>query len=280
MRQIFAIFTRSGGVLVFLILEVICLSMVVSFNKNQKEIYHNSKSIMSDSMTHGWREITQYWNLSAVNDSLSGVIAELKQQQDEAKFLKTINQDSSKYRTEDFEQRYTYTSAKVVSNTINLPNNFLTVDRGIVDGIDNRMGVFDSRGIVGIVIRSNNRYSQVMSILHRDSKISAKISRLNAFGTMVWTSIGNPRLMELRYIPKHLNPKIDDIIQTSGASSYFPGGLPIGKVKEIQEDPQCGNFHLITVELFNDLSTTQYVYIVNNLFRDEFKEIEEGKEDE
>jgi len=98
---------------------------------------------MSDSMTHGWREITQYWNLSAVNDSLSGVIAELKQQQDEAKFLKTINQDSSKYRTEDFEQRYTYTSAKVVSNTINLPNNFLTVDRGIVDGIDNRMGVFD-----------------------------------------------------------------------------------------------------------------------------------------
>ena len=280
MRQIFAIFTRSGGVLVFLILEVICLSMVVSFNKNQKEIYHNSKSIMSDSMNHGWREITQYWNLSAVNDSLSGVIAELKQQQDEAKFLKTINQDSSKYRTEDFEQRYTYTSAKVVSNTINLPNNFLTVDRGIVDGIDNRMGVFDSRGIVGIVIRSNNRYSQVMSILHRDSKISAKISRLNAFGTMVWTSIGNPRLMELRYIPKHLNPKIDDIIQTSGASSYFPGGLPIGKVKEIQEDPQGGNFHLITVELFNDLSTTQYVYIVNNLFRDEFKEIEEGKEDE
>ena len=65
--------------------------MVVSFNKNQKEIYHNSKSIMSDSMTHGWREITQYWNLSAVNDSLSGVIAELKQQQDEAKFLKTKN---------------------------------------------------------------------------------------------------------------------------------------------------------------------------------------------
>jgi rod shape-determining protein MreC len=280
MRQLIAIFTRSGGILVFLILEVICLSLVVNFNKDQREIYHNSRSIMSDSMTHGWSEITQYWNLSAVNDSLSGVIAELKQQKDEAKFLKTIQQDSAKYTTEDFEQQYTYTSAKVISNTINLPNNFLTLDRGIRDGINTRMGVFDNQGIVGIVINSNTRYSKVMSILHRDSKISAKIARLNALGTLVWTSIGNPRIMELKYIPKHLNPKVDDIVQTSGASSYFPGGLPIGKIKEIEEDPQGGNFHSVKVELFNDLSTTRYVYIVNNLFKGEFKEIEEGKEDE
>ena len=196
MRQLIAIFTRSGGILVFLILEIICLSLVVTFNKDQREIYHNSKSIMSDSMTHGWSEITQYWNLSAVNDSLSGVIAELKQQKDEAKFLKTIQQDSAKYTTEDFEQQYTYTSAKVISNTINLPNNFLTLDRGIRDGINTRMGVFDNQGIVGIVINSNTRYSKVMSILHRDSKISAKIARLNALETLVWTSIGNPRIIE------------------------------------------------------------------------------------
>ncbi len=280
MRQIIAIFTRGGGVLVFLILEVICLSLVVTFNKDQREIYHNSRSIMSDSMTHGWGEITQYWNLSAVNDSLAGVIAELKQQQDEAKFLKTIKQDSAKYTTEDYEQQYTYTSAKVISNTINLPNNFLTLNRGVKDGINTRMGVFDNKGIVGIVVSSNNRYSRVMSVLHRDSKISAKVARLNAFGTLVWTSIGNPKLMELKYIPKHLDPKVNDIIQTSGASSYFPGGLPIGKIIKIEEDPQGGNFHSITVELFNDLSNTRYVYIVNNLFKDEFKEIEEGKEDE
>lgn len=280
MRQIAAIFTRSGGILVFLILEVICLSLVVTFNKDQREIYHNSKSIMSDSMTHGWGEITQYWNLSAVNDSLSGVIAELKQERDEAKFLNTIKQDSAKYSTADFEQQYTYTEAKVISNTINLPNNFLTLNRGIKHGINTRKGVFDARGIIGIVISSNNRYSRVMSILHRDSRISAKIARLNAPGTLVWTSIGNPKLMELKYIPKHLNPKVDDIVQTSGASSYFPGGLPIGKIVEIEEDPQGGNFHSIKVELFNDLSTARHVYIVNNLFKDEFKEIEEGKEDE
>lgn len=235
---------------------------------------------MSDSMTHGWREITQYWNLSEVNDSLSGVNAKLKQERDEAKFLNKIKQDSAKYSTEDFEQQYIYTEAKVVSNTINLPNNYLTLNRGIKHGINTRMGVFDDKGIVGIVINSNNRYSKVMSILHRDSKISAKVSRLNAFGSLIWASTGNPKLMELKYIPKHLNPKIDDIIQTSGASSYFPGELPIGKIVEIEEDPQGGNFHSITVELYNDLSTSRHVYIVNNLFKDEFKEIEEGKKDE
>lgn len=231
-------------------------------------------------MTHGWGEITQYWNLSAVNDSLAGVNAKLKQERDEAKFLNKIKQDSAKYSTEDFEQQYIYTTAKVVSNTINLPNNYLTLNRGIKHGINTRMGVFDNKGIVGIVISSNNRYSKVMSVLHRDSKISAKVSRLNAFGTLVWTSIGNPKLMELKYIPKHLNPKVGDIIQTSGASSYFPGELPIGKIVEIEEDPQGGNFHSIKVELFNDLSTTRHVYIVNNLFKEEFKEIEEGKKDE
>ena len=90
MSRILSVFSQSGGLLVFLILEAICMVLVVNYNKEQREIYKNSKSVISDSISHGWGEITQYWNLASVNDSLAGVIADLRAQQDEAKFQNSI----------------------------------------------------------------------------------------------------------------------------------------------------------------------------------------------
>lgn len=280
MKKVISNFSRSGGLLVFLMLEAICLFLVVNFNQEQREIYRNSKSIFQDRMTHGWGEVTQYWNLTAVNDSLSGVISDLRAEQDEAKFQNSIWRDSLREKRDNFEQQFTYTSAKVVSNTINLPNNFIVLDKGTDHGINTRMGVYDDRGIVGIVVASNKHYSRVMSILHRDTKISAEIKRLKAFGTLVWEKTVNPTMMDLKFIPKHIRPIVGDTIQTSGFSSHFPQGLPIGIVDEIIEDDRGSNFHEIKVRLSNDLSSTRYAYIVNNLFKEEFIEMQEGKKDE
>lgn len=261
-------------------MEAICLGLVVTFNKGQREIYQNSKSILSDNIINGWGNITQYWSLSSVNDSLAGVIADLRAEQDEAKFQNSIWRDSLRERRADFEQQYTYTEAKVVDNTISLPNNYLILNRGKKHGINTRMGVFDDNGIVGIVVGSNNRYSRVMSILHRDTKISAEIKRLKSFGTLVWENTANPTIMDLKYIPKHIHPIVGDTIQTSGFSSHFPEGIMIGTIEEIVDDNQGSNFQTLRVKLSNDISTTRYVYIVNNLFKEELKEIEEGKENE
>jgi len=283
MQRFISTFSRSGGLLVFLVLEAICLVLVVNFNEDQKAIYDNSSSLLSNSITHGFGEITQYYNLSSVNDSLAGVIADLREEQDQAKFEKSIWRDSLQEKRDNMVQQYTYTAAKVVSNTITLPNNYLTLDRGRNDGIDSRMGVFDDRGIVGIVVASNSRYSKVMSILHQDSKISAEIKRLGksgAFGSLVWKNTTNSTMMDLENIPKHFQPEVGDTIQTDGFSTHFPKGRMIGTIAEISDDNQGSSFHTIKVKLSNDLSTTRYVYIVDHLFKEEFTAIQEGKENE
>ena len=280
MNKIISIFTRSGGFLVFLILEAICIGLVVTYNAEQKDIYKNTVNIFSDGITSNFGQITQYYNLSAVNDSLAGVIADLRTEQDNARFYNLVRGDSLKEEMENFTQQYSYVAAKVTSNTISLPNNFLTLNRGLEHGINTRMGVFDDKGIIGIVVGSNSKYSRVMSILHRDSKISAEIKRLGAFGSLVWENTANPTMMELRLVPKHIEPIVGDTIQTNGYSTHFPKGIMIGTIHSIEKNKGGSNFHGITVKLSNDLSTVQYGYIVKNLFKTEQLEIEEGEEDE
>ena len=283
MQRLISTFTRSGGLLVFLILEAVCLVLVVNFNDDQKAIYDNSSTLLADGITDGFGEITQYYNLSSVNDSLAGVIADLIEEQDEAKFINSIWRDSLQEKRDNMIQQFTYTAAKVVSNTINLPNNFLILNRGRNHDIDSRMGVFDDRGIVGIVVGASDHYSKVMSILHTDSKISAEIKdkgKSGAIGTLVWKNSTNSTLIDLEYIPSHITPSVGDTVQTNGFSGHFPQGKMIGTIAEISTENQGSGFHSIKVKLSNDLSTTRYVYIVNNLFKDEIRALEEGKEDE
>jgi len=277
MSRILSVFSRSGGLLVFLILEAICLMLVVNYNKGQRDIYKNSRSLITDNITSKWSGITDYWNLGAKNDSLAGVIADLRAEQDEAKFQNAIRQDSVSI---DTFQHYTYTAAKVTSNTINLPNNFLILNRGTEHEINTHMGVFDDKGIIGIVVSSNRWFSKVMSILHRDSKISVEIKGLNAPGTLVWEGT-NPTIMELKYIPKHIDPQVGDTIQTNGYSTHFPTGIMVGRIIDISKDKQGGNFHEIKIRLSNDIATAKYVYIVNNLLKEEQSEImKEDTDDE
>ena len=127
---------------------------------------------------------------------------------------------------------------------------------------------------------SNRRYSRVMSLLHRDTKISAEIKGLEAFGTLVWENTSNPTMMDLKYIPKHIQPSVGDTVQTNGFSTHFPRGKMIGTIQEVKEDNRGGNFHSIQVKLSNDIASTRYVYIVENLFKEELKEMKEGTDNE
>lgn len=280
MQRLISIFTRSGGLLVFLVLEAICIMLIVTYNEEQSKIYKNSRSLLTDGMTNQWSEFTQYWNISAVNDSLAGELARLRAEQDEAKFRNFIREDSVKEIRNNLQQQYIYISARVVDNTTTLPNNILILDKGISHGVDDRLGVYDDNGIVGIVVRANEYYSRVMSILHRDSKISVQIERNKAFGTLVWENIANPTIMEMKYVSDHLDIRIGDKVETSGFSTHFPEGIPVGKVIEVSEQKDGSGYRKIKVKISNDLNMTRYVYIVKNLLKEKFTEIKEEGADE
>ncbi len=247
--------------------------LVVNNNQTQNAIYLNSLSAVTDAITQKFDNITQFINLSSVADSLAKKNAELLEEAQNAKFNKTVFRDS--VNLPETGQLFTFVESKVVSNSINKKNNSLTINRGTEQGILTSMGVIGANqtGVVGIVKSTTKNYARVMSILHQQSIISASIMRNGHFGSIVWRS-NNPILVNLIDVPKHADIVIGDTVQTSGFSTIFPEGIMIGVVDTFWV-PSGSNFFEIEVTLNNDLNKIKYVYVVDNLMKEDLETIQE-----
>jgi len=275
MRNLFLLIIKYGGFLSFLAFEAICFLLIIKNNQKQGEIWAHSSNYFSGVLYEKFDNVTRYWNLSAVSDSLANENARLRAELKVARFQEDVLEGA--VSEEKWQQHYTYISAEIVNNSINRFNNFITINRGKRHGISPRMAVIDDRGLIGITTKVGDYYSSVMSILNKESKIGASIKRNNYFGSLVWQN-NNPTIVQLSDIPKHANVQIGDTIQTSGYSSIFPGGIPIGVVNEFNL-PAGSNFFKIDVELFNDIAKAKYVNVVNNLMKSEINKIEEESDE-
>ena len=275
MRGLVLLIIKFGGFLSFLLLEIICFWLVVRYNGTQRGIWMNSSNYFSGLMNERMDNVTKYWNLSAVADSLSEENARLRAQLREARFQEDILEGSS--TNEKWQQQYTFIAAEVISNSTSEFNNYLTINKGKRHGIKPRMGVLSNDGVVGTVVAVGEYYSMIMSILHKESRVAASIKRTNAFGSMVWQG-SNPTKAQLNDIPKHTSVEKGDTIQTSGYSARFPAGIQIGFVDDFSLR-SGSNFYTIDLSLSGDMSTLKYVYIVNNLLAID-REATEGQLDE
>ncbi len=247
--------------------------LVVNNNQTQNAIYFNSLSAATDAITHKFDNITQFINLASVADSLVKKNAKLLAEAENAKFIKTVLRDS--VNSPETEQLFTYIEAKVVSNSINKKNNSLSINRGSEQGILPSMGVIGANqtGVVGIVKSTSKNHARVMSILHQHTIISASIMRNGHFGSIVWRSRSSLSV-NLIDVPKHADIMIGDTVQTSGYSTIFPEGIMIGVVDTFWV-PSGSNFFEIEVTLNNDLNKTKYVYVVDNLMKEDLEKIQE-----
>ncbi|MDR2121589.1 MAG: rod shape-determining protein MreC [Flavobacteriaceae bacterium] len=265
--------SKNSRFFLFLFLQIVALFF--TFNRN---VYHNSlveEKIISFTgfVDDRISNITYYFNLKKENERL---LEENKEYRN--KFLgktKKINPeflailDSTKYK-----QKYYYTTAEIISNSITRANNYLIVDRGTAQGIAPEMGVVTSTGVIGMIINSTKNYSKVMSILNKDTRINARLKSSKYYGTLLWEG-EDPRVMRLSDIPKYVGVKIGDTIETDGKSRVYPEGIPIGRVSSKIIDEETGNWN-ISVELFQDMGNIQKVYIVDRLDRTEIKSLKDS----
>lgn len=174
--------------------------------------------------------------------------------------------------------QYELLSARIVRNTTDRPNNYITINKGTNDGVQKDMGVISKDGVVGITRNVGNNYATINSLLHKRTSISAMIKRTAAFGELKWVGT-NPQIVSLGSIEKHNTVAVGDTIVTSDYSTHFPTGLMIGTV-EATTLPSGNNFHDIKVRLSNDFSTLRYVQVVNNLKQTQQLELEKKTREE
>jgi rod shape-determining protein MreC len=275
MQNIFYLLIRFSGFFVFLFLEVLCIYLIVHYNKKQKDLYLTSANAISGEAYARYDKINQYINLGENATKLAQENARLMAEQPNAKLDQTLLRDSIVQRdsTKRVTQRYAFITAEVINNSISLPNNYLTLNKGSKQGITKGMGVITTDGVVGIVRAVSENFSSVISVFHQQSKISAAIHRTGHFGSLVWNERRNPAYLYLEDIPKHAEVAKGDTIETSGYSSVFPKGVMIGTVDTFKIK-DGGNFYTIDVRLKAALGKIKYVYVINNLFKAEQEAVE------
>ncbi len=266
MYGLIAIITRYSGIISFVILECICMYLAVQYNKNQRDIYINSSNTISGAIYQRYNKVMRYSELSIVADSMAAENARLYARLGNAKFQEFLVKDSVlvKDSLNRIKQQYTYIAATVINNSVALPNNYITLNRGSKHGITAGMGVITPKGVVGIVRNVSENFAEVMSVLHQQSKISASLRSTDYFGTLRWRDPSNLMRLSLETVPKHAEIHVGDTVQTSGYSFIFPEGIPIGKIEKYQVEPGS-NYFSAQVMLFEDLARLRYVYVVNNL---------------
>lgn len=186
--------------------------------------------------------------------------------------VKIIKVDSN------LQQQFTYMAAKVINNSTNKRNNYLTLNRGRIHGIEKKMGVICPNGVVGIVMNVSERYCSVLSLLNNNSRISAKIKETNDFGPLLWDG-DNPEYATLVDINKHAQINVGQNVVTSSFSTIFPENIPLGKILKVSYD-EGGNFYKLKVKLATNFNNLTTVYIINNLMKTEIEQLEQQSEQE
>jgi rod shape-determining protein MreC len=170
-----------------------------------------------------------------------------------------------------FNESYRFYTSNIIKNSYSSSNNILALNKGRNDSVKQDFGVISSKGIIGIIDKTSNNYSTVISVLNMTSRISAQLKKTNHFGTLTWNGKA-PEFNQLIDIPKIAPVAKGDTIITSGRSSIFPKGIPIGVIEDFKLD-RAENYYEINVRLFNDMTSVEHVYIIENTNKEEIKNL-------
>jgi rod shape-determining protein MreC len=159
---------------------------------------------------------------------------------------------------------YAWRDAQVVYNTVTSEKNYIQINKGSNDGIQDNMGVFSSDGaLIGKVVNVSANYSVAMSLLHVQNNVNAIVKKSRNSGTISWNA-KDPRFLTMTGIPKSDSLVKGDTILTGRFSLSYPPGYMVGTVEEIIKDNST-NFYVLKIRTAANFSDLQHAMIVENL---------------
>jgi rod shape-determining protein MreC len=256
--------------MLFLALEAISLTLMVSFNDYQRVTFFNSSNNLVGSVYQRFSNLDDYFSLGRTNARLAAENASLRKQLQ----YRIKNQENYPINRPDTVDApaYIFTSAKVISNSVNKQLNYITLNKGSRQGIKQDMGIINDQGVVGVITNVSPNYSTGLSLLNKRLLIPAKITTNNYFGSLVWDG-EHYNTADLNEIPFHVIVNVGDTVVTSGYSNIFPDGIMIGVITKYAVVSGT-NFYNIKVELSTNFKTLKYVEVVQNTKRAELIKLE------
>ena len=279
MRNLLIFILKYSHLLIFIVLQLVCVGLLVNFNSYQGSVWYTSASRVMGAVNEVTAVVKRYFGLDEANRALTErnmqLVEELEYYKDllrERKgveslptlVLKEPEKDSLSTRRVVIDKNIPNSlfvcSARVVNNTVHRMDNYITIDRGENDGVRTGMGVISGVGVVGIVYRTSGSYSLVLPLLNSKSSISCKLARTDYFGFLQWKG-GDPLEISLTDVPRHAEFALGDTVVTSGHSTVFIEGIPVGTVDSHAESHDRLSFTL-GVRLFTDMAKLNDVFVL------------------
>ena len=276
MHNLLAFFVKHSPWLVFVLYFVFGCVLLFRNNPYQQHVYLTSANAVSATVYEGFSGVTSYFHLKQINEDLQKNNASLE---NEVLNLRTQLADlrlqaDTTLSTPEVEQ-YGYILARVIGNSLTLPYNYITINRGRADGVEPDMGVVDQNGIVGIVDVVGEHASRVISLLNMNFLLSCKVKGKDFFGSLVWAGRSSEYAL-LKEMPRHVKYAPGDTVITSGFSQMFPEGIMVGQIAGVDEG-NVEDFLSLRVRLSTDFSQLSTVRAIRNSLQPEIRALEEAE---
>ena len=281
MKNIIGFIRQNFTFFSFLILQIVSLVMLSSYSKSHETFFGNWNNAVAGNVNSYYNEWAYFFDLKTTNEKLVAENVALRNElaQNFAPYDTSVKSGTLILRKDSLEKirKFSYYPAKVVGNSFTLQKNYITIERGTLEGVKKDMAAISPDGsIVGVVVEVNDHYSKIMSLLHRNSKVSAMLKRDRIAGSIEWDG-KSPDILLLKNISKSASPKIGDTVLTSPYSSSFPAQLMIGRVTSIIKDP-ASNFLTLNIKSATNFYNLEFVYLVENKRMDAQSDIEQKGE--
>ena len=131
----------------------------------------------------------------------------------------------------------------------------IIINKGSKDNIKIGTNIYDQSYLVGRVIEVNYKTSRVLLLSDLNSNIPVTIAPQNI--QAIVTGTGDD-YGEIKYIKEITPTEFEDksIVYSSGTGAIFKSGIPIGRIKDKQNNPS----NKFSIEFFSDFSQLKYVF--------------------
>ena len=256
---------------IFIALEVAALSMLRNNASLQNSWMAKGGQAVMEGIWGMTQDISDYFSLKQANDSLAMENFHLRCRLAELEEFISDSVRISRLPNDGMAKGYRYIPATIAKISNNTQHNYIIVNKGSEDGVTRGVGIITGKGAVGVIDGVGKHYSYARSFQNHGMSVSARIGKSGISGPMIWDGINSNGAL-LKEIPLHMDIQVGDTVYTSGFSSIFPPDIPLGVTGESRI--VNGATSEIKVRLFEDFSALRHVTIVENLGREEIKELE------
>ena len=129
-------------------------------------------------------------------------------------------------------------AAMITEHTVTNWTSSLTIDKGTRHGLEvNDCVISETGALVGLISEVGTNWATILTLVDTDTSLGAQVFRTNDLGLAQGNfSLMDENRLRLEYLPVDCSLLGGDLVVTSGLGGFYPAGLVIGSVAEVQQD--------------------------------------------